>query len=176
MAWPKFISLSRLWYTLIVVLIHLILVYVGLKQHYFYANLARSSSSPIKYELLIQKVFLIVSIIILPLFTYPALFRVGNFANDNRSLTMVDLRKRKLTSVKDFWHHSYSFSSSLHLFMSFLVLVSPMLVQSKQITMIFKDTGNFIFKTFDQLYHNVYRSIRWIIFRIFTSNRSRLTL
>ena len=80
MARIKFISLSRLWYTIIILLIHLILVYFGIKQCYINDSLPwpKSVSSP-RIELFIQKICLLTSLVLLLIFIYPSLFRIKNF-------------------------------------------------------------------------------------------------
>ena len=90
----KFISLSRIWYTLFVVIIHLILFYFGVKQCYFNDQLLwpKSSSLP-KLELLIQKICLLTSFVLLFIFIYPALFQIGNLSNDNQTLAIKDFTK-----------------------------------------------------------------------------------
>jgi hypothetical protein len=119
----KFISLSRIWYTIIVVIIHLILVYFGIKQCYFNDRLlwpkSSLSSSP-KIELLIQKISLLTSLVLLLFFIYPALFQIGNLSNDHQQLTIKDfnknhLRKPKTSLCTSLWHHCFSLSSTLHL-------------------------------------------------------------
>ena len=142
MARPKLISLSRLWYTILVVSIHLILIYFGIKQCYFNDHLSwpKSISSP-KLELLIQKICLLLSIILLFIFIYPALFKIGNFSNDNRQLTINDLRKSKLSLKKHLWQHCFSLSSTLHLMMSFLIIISTVLIHSKQIMIELDNSG-----------------------------------
>ena len=143
----KFISLSRIWYTIIVVIIHLILVYFGIKQCYFNDRLIwpKSSSSP-KFELLIEKICLLSSIILLFIFIYPALFHIGNFSNDNQQLTIKDLNKNSISKPKtslctSLWHHCFSLSSTLHLIMSFLIIISTVLIDAKQIMVGLKDSG-----------------------------------
>ncbi len=145
----KFISLSRLWYTIIVVIIHLILVYFGIKQCYFNDRLlwpkSSLSSSP-KIELLIQKICLLISLILLFIFIYPALFKIGNLSNDNQQLTTKDfnknyLKKSKTSLCTSLWHHCFSLSSTLHLVMSFLIIISTVLIDAKQIMVGLKDSG-----------------------------------
>ena len=142
MARPKLISLSRVWYTMIVVLIHLILVYYGIKQCYFNDHLPwpRSSSSP-HVELLIQKLCLLSSAVLLILFIYPALFRIGNFSNDQQHLTIDEIKDTKLSICFHVWHHCFSLSSTLHLAMSFLILLSTVLIHARQVTSGTKDLG-----------------------------------
>jgi len=145
----KFISLSRLWYTIIVVIIHLILLYFGIKQCYFNDRLlwpkSSSSSSP-KIELLIQKICLLISLVLLFIFIYPALFQIGNLSNDNQQLTIKDfnknhLKKHKTSLCTSLWHHCFSLSSTLHLVMSFLIIISTVLIDAKQIMVGLKDSG-----------------------------------
>jgi hypothetical protein len=142
MARAKLISLSRIWYTIIVVLIHLILVYFGIKQCYFNDRLLwpKSFSSP-KFELLIEKLCLLISLILLFIFIYPALFQIGNYSNDNQQLTLENLKKTKISLYLNLWRHSFSLSSTLHLIMSFLILISTVLIHSKQIIVGLKDSG-----------------------------------
>jgi hypothetical protein len=145
----KFISLSRIWYTIIVVIIHLILLYFGIKQCYFNDRLLwpkSSSSSPPKIELLIQKICLLTSLILLFIFIYPSLFQIGNLSNDHQQLTIKDLNKNHITKPKtslctSLWHHSFSLSSTLHLLMSFLIIISTVLIDAKQIMVGLKDSG-----------------------------------
>lgn len=148
----KFISLSRIWYTIIVVIIHLILIYFGIKQCYFNDRLlwpkSSSLSSP-KIELLIQKICLLTSLILLFIFIYPSLFQIGNLSNDNQQLTIKDLnknhRKKSKTSLcTSLWHHCFSLSSTLHLVMSFLIIISTVLIDAKQIMVGLKDSGIFL--------------------------------
>ena len=127
MARPKLISLSRLWYTLLVVGIHLILLYFGFKQLDFHDRL-----SSLKWESMVQRTCLVLSSVLLVLFIYPSLFHIGNFSNDDRQLTLKDLKSGESASLKDLWHHWFSLSASLHLIMSFFILISPLLIQSKQ--------------------------------------------
>ena len=158
----KFISLSRIWYTIIVIIIHLILVYFGIKQCYFNDRLPwpkSSSLSPPTFELLIQKICLLSSVILLFIFIYPALFQIGNFSNDNQQLTMNDLNKNHLTKSKkslstSLWHHCFSLSSTLHLSMSFLIIISNVLIDAKQIMIGLKDSGRDCFiKLLEIIYH-----------------------
>ncbi len=146
----KFISLSRLWYTIIVVIIHLILLYFGIKQCYFNDRLlwpkSSSSSSSPKIELLIQKICLLISLVLLFIFIYPALFQIGNLSNDNQQLTTKDfnknhLKKHKTSLCTSLWHHCFSLSSTLHLVMSFLIIISTVLIDAKQIMVGLKDSG-----------------------------------
>jgi hypothetical protein len=142
MARTKLISLSRIWYTIIVVLIHLILLYFGIKQCYFNDRLPWPQSSSPKIELLIQKICLLISFILLFIFIYPALFYIGNFSNDNQQLTINDIKKPQISLFNNLWHHCFSLSSTLHLIMSFLILLSNVLIHAKQIMIGFKDSGN----------------------------------
>ena len=142
MARPKLISLSRVWYTLIVVLIHLILVYYGIKQCYFNDHLPWPTSAPSpQLELLIQKLCLLSSAVLLVLFIYPALFRIGNFSNDHQHLTINEIKDTKLSICFHLWHHCFSLSSTLHLAMSFLILLSTVLIHARQVTTGSKDLG-----------------------------------
>jgi len=148
MVHAKFISLSRIWYTIIVLIIHLILVYFGIKQCYFNDQLPwpRSSSSSPKFELLIQKICLLTSLVLLFIFLYPALFKIGNLSNDNQQLTIHDLNKKHLKKSRtslcsSLWHHCFSLSSTLHLTMSFLIIISTVLIDAKQIMVGLKDSG-----------------------------------
>jgi hypothetical protein len=143
----KFISLPRIWYTIIVVIIHLILIYFGIKQCYFNDRLIwpKTSSSP-KFELLIQKICLLTSLVLLFIFIYPALFKIGNLSNDNQSLTFNDLnknyfKKSKTSLCTSLWHHCFSLSSTLHLIMSFLIIISTALIDAKQIMVGLKESG-----------------------------------
>ena len=147
MARAKFISLSRIWYTIIVLLIHLILVYYGIKQCYFNDSLPwpRSSSSP-KFELLIEKICVLTSLVLLFIFLYPSLFKIGNLSNDYHQLTINDLNKSHFHQSKPFicislWHHCFSLSSALHLTMSFLIMISMVFIDAKQIMVGLKDSG-----------------------------------
>jgi len=146
MARAKLISLSRIWYTIIVVLIHLILVYFGIKQCYFNDRLLwpKSFSSP-KIELLIEKLCLLLSLLLLFIFIYPALFHIGNYSNDNQQITLDNFKKTKQSLYLNLWRHCFSLSSTLHLIMSFLILISTLLIHSKQIIVGLKDSGNFTF-------------------------------
>ncbi|CAF1596256.1 unnamed protein product [Adineta ricciae] len=140
MARVKLISLSRLWYTIIVVLIHLILIYYGIKQCYFNDRLLWPKSSPSpKLELLIQKICLLTSLVLLFVFIYPSLFHIGNYANDHQQLTRADLKYSANDVFARLWQHSFSLSSTLHLIMSFLILISTVLIHSKQIMVGIKD-------------------------------------
>ena len=143
MARIKLLSLSRIWYTILVVSIHLILVYFGIKECYSNDRLPwpKSSSLP-KFELLIEKIFLLLSLALLFIFIYPALFHIGNFANDQQQLTINDLKQNSLSLYSNLWRHSFSLSSTLHLIMSFLIIVSTVLIHSKQIVLGLKDSGN----------------------------------
>jgi hypothetical protein len=143
----KFISLSRIWYTIFVVVIHLILFFFGIKQCYFNDQLLwpKSSSSP-KIELLVQKICLLTSFILLFIFIYPALFKIGNLSNDNQLLTIKDFnknhrRKTKSSLCTSLWQHCFSLSSTLHLSMSFLIIISTSLIDAKQIMVGLKDSG-----------------------------------
>jgi len=140
----KLISLSRLWYTIIVVLIHLILIYFGIKQCYFNDRLLwpKSNSSP-KLELIIQKICLLMSLVLLFIFIYPALFKIGNFSNDNQQLTITDLKQSQIDTYSNLWQHCFSLSSTLHLIMSFLIIISTLLIHAKQIMGGLKDSGKF---------------------------------
>jgi len=140
----KFISLPRIWYTIIVVIIHLILIYFGIKQCYFNDRLLwpKSSSSSPKIELLIEKICLLTSLILLFIFIYPSLFQIGNLSNDNQKLTIKDYKTKSKTSLcTSLWHHCFSLSSTLHLLMSFLLIISTVLIDSKQIMVGLKDSG-----------------------------------
>ncbi len=142
MARAKLISLSRIWYTIIVVLIHLILVYFGIKQCYFNDRLLWPKSfSSARFELLFEKLCLVTSLLLLFIFIYPALFHIGNYANDNEQITINDLKTNKISLYTNLWKHSFALSSTLHLIMSFLILISTILIHSKQITVGLKDSG-----------------------------------
>ena len=149
MARAKFISLSRIWYTIIVVLIHSTLIYFGIKYCYFNDQLPWPKSFPFsspKFELLIQKICVLTSLILLFIFIYPALFHTGNLANDSQQLAVYDFDRNRLRKVKrsfcsGIWHHCFSFSSTLHLIMSFLLLISTVLIDAKQIMVGLKDSG-----------------------------------
>ncbi|CAF0868536.1 unnamed protein product [Rotaria sordida] len=142
MARIELISLSRIWYTIIVVLIHLILVYFGIKQCYFNDRLPWpiSSSSP-KFELLIQKICLLMSFVLLLIFIYPALFKIGNFSNDKQQLTIDDLKRTEISLCSKLWQHCFSLSSTLHLIMSFLIIISTVLIHAKQIMVGLKNSA-----------------------------------
>ena len=142
MARAELISLTRIWYTIIVVLIHLILVYFGIKQCYYNDRLPwpKSSSTP-KFELLIQKICLLTSLVLLLVFIYPALFKIGNFSNDNQQLTLNDFKKTHISLCLNLWKHGFSLSSTLHLTMSFLIIISSLLIHAKQIMVGLKDSG-----------------------------------
>ncbi|CAF2941609.1 unnamed protein product [Rotaria sp. Silwood2] len=143
MARIELISLSRIWYTIIVVLIHLILVYFGIKQCYFNDHLPwpiSSSSSP-KFELLLQKICLLISFVLLLIFIYPALFKIGNFSNDNQQLTIDDLKRTQRSLCSKLWQHCFSLSSTLHLIMSFLIIISTALIHAKQIMVGLKNSA-----------------------------------
>ncbi|CAF0878967.1 unnamed protein product [Rotaria sp. Silwood1] len=142
MARIELISLSRIWYTIIVVLIHLILVYFGIKQCYFNDRLPWPTSSSLpKLELLIQKFCLLISFVLLLIFIYPALFKIGNFSNDNQQLTIDDLKKTELSLCSKLWQHCFSLSSTLHLIMSFLIIISTVLIHAKQIMVGLKNSA-----------------------------------
>ncbi|CAF3896212.1 unnamed protein product [Adineta steineri] len=155
----KFISLSRIWYTIIVVIIHLILIYFGIKYCYFNDQLPwpRSSSSSPKYELLIQKICILTSLILLFIFIYPALFQIKNLSNDNQQLTIHDFNKNNSKNSKtslctSLWHHCFSLSSTLHLIMSFLIIISTVLIDAKQIMIGLKDSALLWRTDFDLLF------------------------
>jgi hypothetical protein len=163
MARAKFISLSRVWYTIFVVIIHLILVYFGIKQCYFNDRLPwpKSSSSLPKLELLIQKICLLISLVLLFIFIYPALFKIGNLSNDNQQLTINDFnknhRKKSKTSLcTSLWHHCFSLSSTLHLIMSFLIIISTALIDAKQIMVGLKDSGRNYNYSSEEYYNKIY--------------------
>lgn len=143
----KLISLSRLWYTIIVLLIQIVLIYFGIKQCYFNDRLlwpkSFSSSSSPKIELLIQKISLLTALILLFIFIFPALFHIGNYSNDHRQITIKDLKKKQTKSslCASLWHHCFSLSSTLHLTMSFLIIISTVLIDAKQIMVGLKDSG-----------------------------------
>lgn len=144
----KFISLSRIWYTVVVVLVHLILVYFGIKQCYFNDSLPwpKTSTSSPKLELLIQKICLLSSLVLLFVFIYPALFKIGNLSNDNQQLKINDMhknhmKKSKTSLFRSFWNNCFSLSSTLHLTMSFLIIISTALIDAKQIMVGLKDSG-----------------------------------
>ena len=156
----KFISLSRIWYTICVVIIHLTLVYFGIKQCYFNDRLPwpRSSSSA-KFELMIQKICLLTSLVLLFIFVYPSLFRIGNLANDEQQLTINELsksanRKSKASLCTSLWHHCFALSSSLHLVMSFLIIISTALIDAKQIMVGLKDSGTGRTATVSKYHHH----------------------
>ncbi|CAF3783271.1 unnamed protein product [Rotaria sordida] len=155
----KLISLSRIWYTIIVVIIHLILVYFGIKQCYFNDSLPwpKSSLSSPKFELLIEKICLLTSLVLLFIFIYPALFQIGNLSNDNKQLTINDLNENhtkisKKSLCTSFWNHSFSLSNTLHLTMSFLIIISPLLIDAKQIMVGLKDSALLLRTDFDLLF------------------------
>ncbi|CAF1988350.1 unnamed protein product [Rotaria magnacalcarata] len=153
MARTELISLSRIWYTIIVVLIQLILVFFGIKQCYYNDRLPWpiSASSP-KYELLIQKICLLISLVLLLIFIYPALFKIGNFSNDNEQLTIDVLEKKDISLCSNLWRHCFPLSSSLHLIMSFLILISTVLIHAKQIMVGLKDSAFLWRSDFDLLF------------------------
>lgn len=147
MAQTKFISLSRLWYTIFVVLIQFILIFFGIKQCYTNDSLPwpKSLSSP-RIELFIQKICLLTSLVLLIVFIYPALFRIRNFANDQEQLTLDYFHRKssnrwKRSLCATLWHHGFALSSLLHLLMSFLIIISSLLIDAKQIIAGFKDSG-----------------------------------
>lgn len=142
MARAKLISLSRIWYTIIVLLIHLILVYFGIKQCYFNDRLLwpKTSSSP-KFELLIEKFCVLFSLILLLIFLYPSLFQIGNYSNDNKQLNRDHMKKFHHSFMSNLWQHSFALSSTLHLIMSFLILISTLLIHGKEIKVGLKDSG-----------------------------------
>lgn len=149
MARTELISLSRIWYTFTVVLIHLILVYFGIKQCYYNDRLPWPISAPSpRYELLIQKICLLISLVLLLVFIYPALFKIGNYSNDNQQLTIEDLEKTDRSLCSNLWKHCFALSSTLHLIMSFLIIISTMLIHGKQIMVGLKDSGKFLHKGF----------------------------
>ena len=144
----KFISLSRIWYTILIVIVHLILLVFGMKQYLFNDRLIwpKSSSSSPMIELLVQKICLITSSVLLVMFIYPALFQIGNLPNDHHQLTIRDLtktpgKKAKISLCLSLWHHCFSLSSTLHLLMSFLLIISTVLIDAKQILVGLKDSG-----------------------------------
>jgi len=146
MARTKLISLSRIWYTILVVLIHLILVYFGIKQCYFNDRLLWPKSFPSpKIELLIEKLCLLISLVLLFIFIYPSLFEIGNYSNDNKQLTLNNLKRSNIPLYSNLWKHSFALSSTLHLIMSFLIIISTVLIHAKQIVVGIKDSGNIFF-------------------------------
>ncbi|CAF0717638.1 unnamed protein product [Adineta steineri] len=154
MARVKLISLSRIWYTIIVVLIHLILVYYGIKQCYFNDRLLWPKSSPSpKFELLVQKICLLISLVLLFIFIYPSLCRIGNYSNDNRKITTADLKKSYIDIFSLLWQHCFSLSSTLHLIMSFLIIISTVLIHAKQIMVGVKDSALLWRTDFDLLFN-----------------------
>ncbi|CAF0815905.1 unnamed protein product [Adineta steineri] len=154
MARVKLISLSRIWYTIIVVLIHLILVYYGIKQCYFNDRLLWPKSSPSpKFELLVQKICLLISLVLLFIFIYPSLYRIGNYSNDNRKITTADLKKSYIDIFSLLWQHCFSLSSTLHLIMSFLIIISTVLIHAKQIMVGVKDSALLWRTDFDLLFN-----------------------
>ncbi|CAF0761877.1 unnamed protein product [Adineta steineri] len=154
MARVKLISLSRIWYTIIVVLIHLILVYYGIKQCYFNDRLLWPKSSPSpKFELLVQKICLLISLVLLFIFIYPSLCRIGNYSNDNRKITTADLKKSYIDIFSLLWQHCFSLSSTLHLIMSFLIIISTVLIHAKQIMVGVKDSALLWHTDFDLLFN-----------------------
>ena len=143
MARTKLISLSRLWYTLIIVFIHIILVYFGIKQCYFHERLIWPKTfALLKFELFFEKFCLIISLILLIVFIYPALFQIGNYANDNKQITSQHLKAKHFSFYPILWKYSFSLSSTLHLIMSFLILISTMLIHAKQFYAGAKDSGS----------------------------------
>ncbi|CAF4086204.1 unnamed protein product, partial [Rotaria sp. Silwood2] len=160
MVQAKFISLSRIWYTIIVVIIHLSLVYFGIKQCYFNDSLPwpKSTLSSPKFELLIEKICLLTSLVLLFIFIYPALYKIGNLSNDNTQLTINDFnkshkKKSKTSLCTSLWNHSFSLSSTLHLTMSFLIIISPLLIDAKQIMVGLKDSALLLRTDFDLLFN-----------------------
>jgi hypothetical protein len=145
MARAKLLSLSRIWYTIIVVLIHLILVYFGIKQCYYNDRLFWPKTiSSSKIELLIEKFCLLISLLLLFIFIYPSLFHIGNYSNDNEKITLNHLEETKnLSLYSKLWKYSFALSSTLHLIMSFLIIISTVLIHAKQITIGLKDSGEF---------------------------------
>ena len=146
MARSQLISLSRLWYTLGVLSIQLVLVYFGIKQCYANDRLPWPKSSPPKVELFIQKICLLTSLVLLGIFIYPSLFRIRNLANDEQQLTINDFppqaRKQSKSSLcTSLWHHCFALSSTLHLIISFLIVISTVLIDGKQMMVGLKDSG-----------------------------------
>lgn len=146
MARSQLISLSRLWYTLGVLSIQLILVYFGIKQCYANDRLPWPKSSSPKVELFIQKICLLTSLVLLGVFIYPSLFRIRNLANDEQQLTINDFppqaRKQSKSSLcSSLWHHCFALSSTLHLIISFLIVISTVLIDGKQMMVGLKDSG-----------------------------------
>ncbi|CAF3205773.1 unnamed protein product [Rotaria socialis] len=155
----KFISLSRIWYAIIIVIIHLTLVYFGIKQCYFNDSLPwpKSTSLSPKFELLIQKICLLTSLVLLFLFIYPALFKIGNLSNDNQQLKInhfdeTRIGKSKKSICISFWNHFFSLSSTLHLTMSFLIIISSLLIDAKQIMVGLKNPVLLLHTDFDLLF------------------------
>lgn len=147
MARTKLISLSRLWYTIIIVFLHLILVYFGIKQCYYHERLLWPKAfSLLKFELFFEKFCLIISMILLIIFIYPALFHIGNYANDSKQLTIQHFKQKHFSFYPVLWKHSFALSSTLHLMMSFLILISTMLIHAKQFYVGAKDSGIFIIR------------------------------
>ena len=179
MAQTKLISLSRIWYTIIVVLIHLILVYFGIKQCYFNDRLLwpKAFSSTSKFELLFEKFCLLISLILLFIFIYPALFYIGNYSNDNQQLTINDLRQTKYSLYSNLWKHSFSLSSTLHLIMSFLIIISTVLIHAKQTYVGLKDSGKYLILSFRQnrLDHHLSKILSFY-FSLSLAYRSRFTI
>ncbi len=69
-----------------------------------------------------------------------------NLSNDHQKLTNKDfnknhLRKPKTSLCTSLWHHCFSLSSTLHLLMSFLIIISTVLIDAKQIMVGLKDAG-----------------------------------
>lgn len=113
-----------------------------MKQCYIHDRLIwPKSSSSARIELFIEKLCLITSIIFLIIFIYPALFPIGNYANDNEQITLDQLKRPRKSFYSILWKHSFALSSSLHLIMSFLILISTVLLYAKQIMFGLKDSG-----------------------------------
>lgn len=150
MARAQFLSLSRLWYTLFIVLIQLVLIYFGIKLCYINDRVPwPKSMAPPKFELFFQKISLLTALFLLIIFIYPSLFRINNFANDQKTLKVEhhqneSTKKPRSSLCSTVWQHCFALSSSLHLIMSYLIVISTVLIDAKQILVGIKDSSKFI--------------------------------
>ena len=139
MAQMKFISLSRLWYTFLVVTVQTILIVNGFRENFPWPKTFSST----QIDLILQKLSLVSCSVLLVVFIYPSLFRIENFANDQRQLTFEHLEnKSKRSFCSNLWQNCFALSSFLHLLMSFLLIISDLLIDGRRILAGSKDSGN----------------------------------
>ncbi|CAF1161490.1 unnamed protein product [Didymodactylos carnosus] len=166
--WFHLLHLWRLWYAIITTIIHILLIYANTEKTLYYERVQWQTNPPYiipKIELFLQKLFLLISTLVLIAFVYPGLFAVNNNANDGVKLTINGLIKTISSKTKlltdnssislafILWKHCFSISGTLHLLMSWSILFSSIPIEAKQILIGFREPGNAWLTDFDYFFN-----------------------